>query len=223
MVVFVGLVVVSEVEEVVVCRVVSATLVVVLWYVVSRVTVVLWVGSAACVVGLDFAPQFAMQVFDVQVLESDEHWPSDVHFVKCMLAWYIKLSWVVRTYTMTRRTRIQRRQKRIVLRPCCPRHLRSTGCMRKGNWHWRCTRTQTDKITLLDTAASLPAIVALIPGLDLSNGDLVRFRHALTGILSLGGVCVADTVAVGFRRKRTRDQPWLNMAGLGEGGCGCDV
>jgi hypothetical protein len=85
-VVFVGSVVVSE-EEVVVCRVVVATLVVVSWYVVSRVRVVFEVGGASCAVGFeggDFAPQPEMQVSDVQVLESEEHFPSDVHFA-CML------------------------------------------------------------------------------------------------------------------------------------------
>lgn len=78
-----------EVEEVVV-----AILVVVFVYIVSMVVVVLDGGGAACAVDLeegDLAPQFAMQASDVQVLESVEHWPSDVHFLHTLVC-YIRSS-----------------------------------------------------------------------------------------------------------------------------------
>lgn len=86
LVVCAGVVVVSEEEnvDVVVGTVIVATLVVVLIYVLFSVTVVLdvgcgaaWVGGGgACAVdldGRDFCPQFAMQISDVHVLESEEH------------------------------------------------------------------------------------------------------------------------------------------------------
>lgn len=109
------------------------------------------------------------------------------------------------TYTMTRRTRVQREKNRIIFRPCSTRHLRSTGCMWKRNWHGWCTRAQTDKVTLFDVAASLVTIVARVPGFDLSHGDLVRLRQACAGISRLDGVGVADTVAFGCGREGARD------------------
>lgn len=95
--------------------------------------------------------------------------------------------------------------------------------MWKGDWHRRRTRAQTDKVALFDVVASLVAIVARVPGLDLSHGDLVRLGQALASISRLDGVGVADTVGFGCRWEGARDQPWLNMTGLGECACGRDV
>lgn len=128
------------------------------------------------------------------------------------------MGWLYQTYTLTLRTRIQRRQTRVVEWSGGAWDARTTGCLRKGFGHGRSTGTEADKLALLDVRAALEAVVAPVVGVDLRDGDVEGLADALAGVFCLDAVLVAEAVG-GLWGQVVRDQRGWDVTPLGEGGC----
>ena len=121
------------------------------------------------------------------------HWPL-IHWSLSVLSKFIESD----AYAFVRRTRIQRRENRIITRSSRSRNLRSTSCMGKRDRHWRRSRAEADKATLVDIVTALPAPVVAVVRLNFGHSDLVRFSDTLARVGGLNGIIVTKAIAILF-------------------------
>jgi hypothetical protein len=113
-----------------------------------------------------------------------------------VVAWHM-----IKTYTLARWARIERRHLGPQQRTRSTRHLGATDNTWNGDWHRRLARAKAHVTPFLQTVTSAPHPGLFVVGLNIGSGHRISLGNLLASIAAADGIAVTTRLD-GFRWKR---------------------
>jgi hypothetical protein len=130
----------------------------------------------------------------------------------------IDYDWI-KTYTLIRRTRIERRDFSPQRRPHSTRDLGPTDSSRNCDWHGRLARAEAHEAPFLQSATSAPTPGTFVIGLNIGSGHRISLGNLLASISTSDGIAVTPRPD-SWRRKRKVARRTANRFPFGQSRAG---